>query len=101
MKAKLTLHEKSSSELFIAAKRAWSELVKLTSSLQKVADKIGYQRYTIVRDPVMGGILHNNAGFSEVVGIFGGYSVCIYPNSKVSLYIIRIQMIIMICIRLP
>jgi len=86
MKAKLTLHEKNLSELFIAAKRASSELVQLKFSLEKVTNSITYKYYTIVRDPVMEKILQNKAGFAAVkkihVFIFGVYSVCINLNAK-------------------
>jgi len=71
MKAKLKLNEKNSSELFIAAKRACSRVVQLQSSLQKVTNSIGYQRYTIVRDPVVEKILQNKTGFAGVEQIFG------------------------------
>jgi len=86
IKAKLTLHEKNSSELFIAAKRASSELVQLKSPLEKVTNSITcrYQHYTIVRDQVMKKIIQNKAGFAadKKIFIFGVYSVCIYLNAK-------------------
>jgi len=73
MEAKLLLHEKNSSELFIAAKRTCSQLAQLQSSLQKVTETIGYQRYTIVRDTEMEKILQNKAGFADVEHMFGVY----------------------------
>ena len=71
IKAKLNLHEKNSSELFIAAKRACSRVVQLQSSLQKVTNSIGYQRYSIVRDTMVEKILQNKTGFADVEQIFG------------------------------
>jgi len=76
MKAKLTLHEKNSSELFIAATRTFVQLDQLQSSLQKVTDTVGYQRYTIVRDPVVEKFLQNKAGFANVDHIFGNNPSC-------------------------
>jgi len=71
MKAKLKLHEKNSSELFIAAKRMCGQLAQVQSSLQKVTDNIGYQRYSIVRDTMMERILQDKGGFAYVEQIFG------------------------------
>jgi len=76
MKAKLKLHEKNSSELFIAAKRTFVQLDQLQSSLQKVTDTVGYQLYTIVRDPVMEKFLQNKAGFADVEQIVGNNPSC-------------------------
>jgi len=73
IKEKLKLHEQNSSELFIASKRASGQLAQLQSSLQKVTDNIGYQRYSIVRDPLMEKILQNKAWFADVEQIYGVY----------------------------
>jgi len=76
MEAKLKLHEKNSSVLFIAAKRTFVQLEQLQSSLQKLTDTVGYQRYSIVRGPVVENFLQNKAGFADVEKIFGNNPSC-------------------------
>jgi len=69
MKEKLKLHENNATELFIAAKRMVVQVTKLQSSLQKM--KIGFRRYSIVKNSRMETVLHDKTGVAGVVEIVG------------------------------
>ena len=71
MREKLKSHDKNSSELFIAAKRACSQLAQLQSSLQEITEKIGYRQYSMMKDPRMETILQDNTGAATVDQIYG------------------------------
>jgi len=70
MNERLKSHEKNSIELYISAKRASGQITNLQSSLQEMVEKIGYRRYSIVRDTRIETMLLDKAGFAgvELVG---------------------------------
>jgi len=74
MKMHLKSHEKNSTALFISAKRASVQMINLLSSLQEI--KIGYQRYSILRDTGFETILRDKAGFAGVELIYGKHVLC-------------------------
>jgi len=71
MKANLISHERNSSELFIAAKRACGQLAEIQCSLQEITAKIGYRQYSLEFDPKMKNILQEENGFAGVEMITG------------------------------
>jgi len=72
IRQKLKLHEQNSCGLYIAAKRALAQMIKLQSSLQEITQKIGYQRYSVMIDPKIQKIVEDHDGFADIeLGIAG------------------------------
>ena len=62
---KLKSHEQNSCEFFIAAKRALAQMTKL-QSLQEIAEKIGYQRYSVIMESRLQKIVEDHSGFADI-----------------------------------
>jgi len=65
--ANLKTHEKNSSDLFIATKRAHALLDKLKSSLDDITSRTKYQDYDLQRDPLVETLLKNKDGMGQLV----------------------------------
>ena len=60
-------HEKNSSDLFIATKRAQALLDMLQSSLDDITSRTKYQEYDLQRDPLVETLLKNNNGMAQII----------------------------------
>jgi len=69
--ANVKTHEKNSSDLFIATKRAQALLDKLRSSLDVITSKTKYQEYDFQRDPLVESLLKNKDGMAQLVTLPG------------------------------
>ena len=65
--ANVKTHEKNSSDLFIATKRAQALLDKLQSSLNNIASRTKFQEYDLQKDPLVETLLKNKDGMAQLV----------------------------------
>jgi len=74
--ANVKTHEKNSSDLFIATKRAQALLDKLQSLLNDIAGRTKYQEYDLQRDPLVETLLKNKDGMAQLVTSSGNLWDC-------------------------
>jgi len=74
--ANVKTHEKNSSDLFIATKRAQTLLDKLQCSLNDIAGRTKYQEYDLQKDPLVETLLKNKDGMAQLVTSPGNMRYC-------------------------
>jgi len=65
--ANVKTHEKNSSDLFIATKRAQALLDKMQSSLDDLTSRTMYQEYDLQKDPLVETLLKNKDGMAQII----------------------------------